>query len=168
MLKCSNANTSGPRYGYAVFQYDTVNYKSRLWAVATEAIPSPTPLPTHPNPNKNLTRNSNRTNPHFSCLPYWNLAQSTAMTLPCFVQNFKTFRQWINQLWTNEPSRDSGLRGVSEGYHINCNSPTWSEPNSQRHSTYHLQRWYSGWCGYFVVYITRDIGSALSHITGVM
>ena len=47
-----------------------------------------------------------------------HFAQSTAVSLPCSVQHFKTI-EWLKQmLWTNEISRKLGLRWVSDGYSI--------------------------------------------------
>ena len=37
---------------------------------------------------------------------FLNFAQSTAVTLPCPVQNFKRIRLWDNKLWVNEILRD--------------------------------------------------------------
>ena len=44
---------------------------------------------------------------------FWNFEQSTAVILPCSVQNFKTIWQICNTLWSNEISRDLSLRCVS-------------------------------------------------------
>ena len=49
---------------------------------------------------------------------FWKFAQSTAVILPCSVQNFKMVWQLSNMLWANEILRDLSLRWVSEGYHI--------------------------------------------------
>ena len=50
-------------------------------------------------------------------------AQSTAVILPCSVQNFKTIEQLKQMLWTNEISWDDSLRWVSDGYPILHNTP---------------------------------------------
>ena len=39
-------------------------------------------------------------------LSFWNFAQSMAVLLPCFVQNFKTIEYLINKLSSNEITRD--------------------------------------------------------------
>ena len=41
---------------------------------------------------------------------FWNLAQSTAVILPCSVENFKTVRQLERKLWTDKISQDFSLR----------------------------------------------------------
>ena len=43
--------------------------------------------------------------------------------MPCSVQNYKTIRQLKHMLWTNEISRDYGLRWVSDGYPILQSTP---------------------------------------------
>ena len=55
---------------------------------------------------------------------FWNSAQSTAVSLPCSVQNFKTIARLSNELWANELSRDLDLKGVSNGYLIYCIAPS--------------------------------------------
>ena len=49
---------------------------------------------------------------------FWNFAQSTAVSLPCSVQNFKTIVYLCNKLWENEISRGLSLRWVSDRYPI--------------------------------------------------
>ena len=46
----------------------------------------------------------------------WDFAQSTAVTLPSSIQNFKTIGWLECMLWTNAISRDLSLRLVSERY----------------------------------------------------
>ena len=53
---------------------------------------------------------------------FWNFAQSTAVSLQCSLQFFKTTWQPTWVLWTNEISRDLSLRFVSGGY------PIWQSP----------------------------------------
>ena len=62
---------------------------------------------------------------HNSCFDrsLWNFAQSTAVSLPCSVQNFKLIGQLQRKLWTNEFSRDLSLRWVSDGYPILHSTP---------------------------------------------
>ena len=86
----------------------------QLSANATEAVGLQNITP-------NLILNSNLAKPYvpvayYAVAPLFRiLAQSTAMVLPCFVQNLKTIcqRQWM--LWPNEISRP-GL--VSVGLHL--------------------------------------------------
>ena len=49
---------------------------------------------------------------------FWKFAQSTAVILPCPVQNFETIWQLNSKLWANEISRDLSLRCGSDGYPI--------------------------------------------------
>ena len=70
---------------------------------------------------------------HYSCfswpitligqLSVWNFAQSTAVSLPCSVQNFKPIGQLKRVLWRNEISRDLSLRWVWDGYPILRSTP---------------------------------------------
>ena len=48
-------------------------------------------------------------------ISFCKFAQSTAVILPCSVQNFKMIGHLRNGLWTNKISRDLSLRRVSEG-----------------------------------------------------
>ena len=54
---------------------------------------------------------------------FCNLAQSSAVSLPCSVQNFKMIGWKTNKLWANEFSQDLGLRWVSDGYAILHSTP---------------------------------------------
>ena len=47
---------------------------------------------------------------------FWIFVQSTAVSLPCSVHNFKTIRQLRNKLWANVISRDLSSRCVMDGY----------------------------------------------------
>ena len=53
---------------------------------------------------------------------FWKIAQCMAMTLPCFLEDFKTIGQQKRVLWANEISRDLGLTRVSDGYSIQHNA----------------------------------------------
>ena len=55
---------------------------------------------------------------------FWNCAQSTAVILPCSVQNFKTIKQKTNKLWTNKISQNLSLRWASEVYTV------WQQPRA--------------------------------------
>ena len=58
---------------------------------------------------------------------FLNFAQSTAVILPCSVQNFKMIRQMKWMLWMTEISRDLSLRWVTEGYPISHGDlPQWA------------------------------------------
>ena len=48
----------------------------------------------------------------------WNFAQSTVVSLSCFVQNCKTFGQLKQMSWRNEISQVLSLRSVSDEYLI--------------------------------------------------
>ena len=54
---------------------------------------------------------------------FWDFAQSTAVSLPCSVQNFKLIEQLKRMLWTNEILPNLSLRWVSDGYLILHSSP---------------------------------------------
>ena len=49
---------------------------------------------------------------------FWKFAQSTAVSLPCSMQNFRTIGQPKNKLWANEISLYLSLRWISAGYHL--------------------------------------------------
>ena len=49
---------------------------------------------------------------------FWDFAQSTAVSLPCSVQNFKTIGRLTNKSWTNDILRDLSSRCVFGGYPI--------------------------------------------------
>ena len=49
---------------------------------------------------------------------FWNFAQSTAVILPCSVQNFKMIWRLKGMLWTDNFSQDLSFRRVSDGYPI--------------------------------------------------
>ena len=57
---------------------------------------------------------------------FWNFAQSTAVSLPCPVQNFQTIGYLMKKSWANEFSRDLSLRGVSDGHPILHSTPSGS------------------------------------------
>ena len=62
---------------------------------------------------------------------FCNFAQSTAVMLPCSVQNFSTIRKLKRILWTNEDSRDLGVRWISHSPSRNkaCSMMTSSNGN---------------------------------------
>ena len=55
---------------------------------------------------------------------FWSFTQSTRLSLPCSVQKFKkTIGCMTNKIWTNDISRDLGLRWVWDGYPILHSNP---------------------------------------------
>ena len=84
--------------------------------------------PTFKYPNTDLLRGTNAANNGIKetgvvSQSFWKFAQSTAVSLPCSVQNFKKIWLLINKLWVNEISRDLDLRSVSDGYPILHSTP---------------------------------------------
>ena len=72
-------------------------------------------------------------NIHVSCKSFWLIAQSTAASLPCSAQNFKTIWQLLNELSANDSSRDLILRCLSDAHMLYCIS---SVLNSQHMTSY--------------------------------
>ena len=57
---------------------------------------------------------------------FWNFVQTTALILPCSVQNRKMIGSFRSVLWTNEILRDMSLRWVSDAHpilHITPDAP---------------------------------------------
>ena len=84
-----------------------------------------------------------------SCLPiiylsviqsFWNFTQSTAMILPCSVQNFKKFQRLKWMLWTNKISRNLSLTHWGRVTHI-CVSKLSILGSDQATSHYLNQGW---------------------------